>query len=263
MRRFAYESRKRFGRSARIDPQDANQAALTTLLSRLSRVDPEVLSDAYVFTAFKNALTDVHISAYGKPRPPSWIGRLGEPFTDIWRLFCLERYAETAIEELSRIERDLIRDTVQRLRARDDCPKNLVFVGIRQDADDLHDEANVSGAIVADNLDPVGEMDVSALQAMLSWVFAPQRQGSALDPEVSERLATALLQARQRLLDCCDLSDDERLMIRLRFLEGLSAPKAAEILGKQPQHVRRGIRRALDRVRACFDELALSPDDFV
>jgi RNA polymerase sigma-70 factor (ECF subfamily) len=51
------------------------------------------------------------------------------------------------------------------------------------------------------------------------------------------------------------LSDDDRELLDLRVVGGLSADEVASVLGKQPGAVRMAQSRALDRLRGHFQEI--------
>jgi RNA polymerase sigma-70 factor (ECF subfamily) len=52
----------------------------------------------------------------------------------------------------------------------------------------------------------------------------------------------------------CRLSDEDREVLELRVVAGLSSDQTAEVLGKRPGAVRMAQARALERLRALMEE---------
>ncbi len=104
----------------------------------------------------------------------------------------------------------------------------------------------------------------------LSWSRAAQRQD---DPEGYARQVMARLAARRRHQRCChgltcpqeqppvtdpvertlaDLSPRQRVLLALRYVDGLTEPEIADVLGSSRASVRGQVAQALDRLRAAL-----------
>jgi RNA polymerase sigma-B factor len=108
-------------------------------------------------------------------------------------------------------------------------------------------------------------LEVSRAYSPLSLSAASSSDDDELDPlesigtveheyEVSED--RAVLEPGMRVLD-----DRERLILRLRFYEGLTQSQIAQKVGISQMHVSRLIRRALEKMRSEISPEIEGPDD--
>lgn len=235
-------------------------------------------NEAYVLTAAKNILIDYSKARYGYRRPPVWIQRLGRLWETVYRLLCIlkrdpeeitvdmvkaqqQRHAPTDAETQATTEQ-LVQDAIRAiLRQERDCrqPKSPTLVSLDIDGDDdqspRHEIEQPCSAVdqVLERADLHRLLETLG-QYMLSPEPAPiappiQRPSD----HVLARLATFAADLR--------LTDQERLLLRLLFEEGLSARAAAQHLGQSERQVQRQRQRILARIAESLARAGLT--DFI
>jgi DNA-directed RNA polymerase specialized sigma24 family protein len=224
---------KRFGQSP-----DA-QAAENYALDAVSANDWQRLRegykgrgspDAFLAITLKHLLEDYAVRKYGRKRPPTWIVRLGTVWKRIHQMLCLQRQPEEKIVDHfcaddEHDERD-IRSAILQIKGRvPDCGQYL--------GEYLDDEGLVA-ANTADEAHAPPERLVD-----VEWQILVDAVREALGVGKPENQV-----GRPNLA----LSDDERLLLRLVYHEGLSLPKAAKALKLHEQKARRMHRAVIERL---------------
>jgi len=258
LERFHKETRRRFGHFDNLDVDDIASEAQRRLFERFQGIDEERLTPAYVLTAFRNHLEDIRRAIFGRVRPPTWIAELGEPYLSIFTFFCLDKLPPDEICRRLEVVIEILDAVTRRIRAEDNCPKEWHMVPVNPvDAfDDGSPEVVLPGQSSSDD-DPLEAADLlSFLAVALEW--------GELDLDDNERdallatTATAVSRKWLELRETIDISDQERIMLRLHYGEGLSARRVAEILGERDHNVRRAIKRACGRIGDVLQQHGIS-----
>jgi RNA polymerase sigma factor (sigma-70 family) len=270
IRHYRQASRDFFGHTS-VDAEDACADAQLILYRRLRDRDCATLSEAYVRTAFKNALRDVYRRHFGRPRPPAWVQRLGPIWERLFELFCLQRLPVEAITETllhsasstevagtpsPRTPLPLwVETAVQRLREAQACPEDEVqTVSIDHGGEDEERSIDLPGAQHAETA--LGEAEIGGLIfTLLGW-------GGGRPTATADKLTRRVMERWHELSERLEINDDERLMLRLVYQEDLPVTEVARLLGHEAHHVRRSIKRVLARIREVLVANGIRFEDF-
>ena len=216
--------------------------------------------DAFVRVAYRSVLEDFRRRERGRPRVPREMALVGPPVDAIFFAHCLRAKPVEVIAEELRLALDTVRRWTRWLSANDKCPKRPVHVPIDggeggEGAMDLPDDG--PGAPSTDG----AETEMRDLLLALFELGAPDDgAGDASDTgATADRLGHALRGRLPEMRTALALDDDDRLLLRLRYVEGLSAPAAAAALGEHPQALRRREKRRLGELRDVLERFGIHP----
>ena len=200
----------------------------------------------YLFALFNHCLEDFVRARFGRHRPPAWLPRLGSLWLRIYQLLCLEgEEPEQVINLLSGGDsrpQEEVRKVVDTILGRvPDCGHEIVYVP-------LDDEGE--GVEVSDHryhperllIQQEWEQLLAAIREMMG------HPGSDVFSRDSGPLAQALAAAVEGMA----LRDDERLILRMVFQDGLKISVVARRLGLPDHQVRRMCAAILQRFRAAL-----------
>lgn len=246
------------------DPVTAEEAS-TFILDQLShnnwqRCDSfngSSQPETWLFSVAANLLEEFARKRFGRARPPAWLQQQGELWVTIWHFLCLERHmAESIIDRLSHDgsrEPNLLHNIIRTIRARlpwcgaSHTPIPTEFITEDGSTVNLLDQHLHSPA-------PLEAMTADLREQVLATLHVLAGLDDTSAP-LSDSLA-GLAALRQQL----QLEDDERLLLKLHFQEGLSGQAIARLLGVPNHQPGRQIRRLLDRIRHAFHEQGLLPE---
>ena len=173
---------------------------------------------------------------YPRARPPQWLRRLGDMWLQIWRRLCLKRDAvESIVDALG--DRDAarceeIRGAAAQIRARiPNCGQVVA-----EESADLGDEMAVSQ-------DAMRALDSATAETLLN-IAAEMLQGDA-PVALAESAKTALREALA-------MEDDDRLLLKLVYDEGMKVAAAARALGMTRKQASRRHLALLDQLRGAL-----------
>ena len=204
---------------------------------------------AYINTVYRNKLEDIRREECGRPRTPVAMKAEGSPITDIFNLYCLEKYSTTEIS----YRLDLPRATVARwtgwLANNKKCPKRLQVVSSYASSDDSIklEEFSLDYAD-SDSANPVEDHwsdseQLSPVRRLLLQAASTVDDQSDSDYPVEDE--SELMQWSEKLT----LSDEEALILRLRYIESNTVRKAAKVLNISPITLRNREAALLLRLR--------------
>lgn len=240
-------ARKRFG-----DTADA-EAAYNYALDAVSAEDWSRLRkgyrgrgrpDGFLAITFANLMEEYAVKKYGRRRPPKWVRDLGGMWPRIFEMLCLRRLLpETIVDAVSdgvAVVAAEARRAIAMVRAK--IPNCGQYTG----------EINVESEAAEDSAPP-GELaagEFRLLCEVLGDVFPSQA------PPVPDSLDAVSAAGESRLnalRDALDVDDEDRLILKLVYMDGQSIAKTARTLKLREHTVRRKHRRLLDTLRAELD----------
>ena len=213
--------------------------------------------ETWLFSVAANLLEEFARKRFGRARPPAWLQQQGELWVTIWHFLCLERQpGESIVDRFgaggSR-EPALLRQIISTIRGR------LPWCGVSQ--------MPIPSEYLAE--------DGSAVNILDHYQHSPAPL-DAMASELREDLLASLhtlaglgdsnirlpddLPALAALRQALQLEDDERLLLKLHFQEGLSGQAIARLLGVPDHQPGRQIRRLIQRLRQAFDQAGLLTD---
>ncbi len=206
----------------------------------------------FMVTVFSNLLEDFARARFGRKRPPTWIDRLGPIWKRIFQMLCLDRLNPLEIEhrlQQESIQASDVQDAVTLIRAKiSDCGGGNMLQS------------------------QWSEEDQSAQAS-----FSSSEYGSAIDKQIQTRMVTVLVQYLEEMFDDIEpstrhladfkalsariaLSDDERMLLRVVYLDGTTVPKAAALLNIREHTLRRRLKAVLSRIRVCLEDAGIDYD---
>ena len=238
------------------DPEDARATAIYRMLyEKLPASEPRNRDhlDAFVRTMFRNLVRDMIRERAGRPRPPAKMQLLGEPITNIFYKFCLERKpveviaAELALPELS------VQEWVTWLRANRKCPErtatvSLVAMSGRHRCDEFELPSDERDDPVAADVE--SEQMVGIGEWLLEMTASVDERASGAQAQTGVALRVRLREMRCALSEL--LSDEERVILGLRYREELSTEAISAATGLPAHTVRRREKAVLGRLRTFF-----------
>lgn len=232
------QARRRFGDSTLAE--EAALAVLDGLLQdgakRMKSYQGRGVPRAFLAAVSWRLLEDFARSRFGRKRAPGWIRQLGGIWEKLYTLLCLERFdiTDAVMAIAGDVEAKRTEEAAWTIRQRiEDC-------GSHQALEVDLDEEKLSGAESSVSPAQVEEQQKDELFRHLFLVLTD------LPQERIEKESTKL--ARLNL----SLTAEERLLLRLCFVDELSVTRAGEMLGINRFQAHGRIRRVLAKIR---DEL--------
>jgi DNA-directed RNA polymerase specialized sigma24 family protein len=221
----------------------------------------------FLISLASNLIEEFSRKRFGRPRPPVWLQAQGEIWVRLWKMVCLERQPlPSVIDRLTQTGQrttETVRHAIAVIRARlPACGQE----GAGECAtDDIQSWSDASGLVSRDQ-QPGTDLEqqavllfrrlISSLEADAAELtpLAEEICPEHLDPELAEKLRTLHQQLR--------LSDEEVLLLKMVFIDGLNKSKAARALGKPGHYGGRIINEALTRLHDAFRACDLDIESF-
>jgi RNA polymerase sigma factor (sigma-70 family) len=241
----------------RFASETLSQEAALFVMDRLEKDEWKLLRGyrgsarlkTYFSSVVYNLLEDFARNRFGRVRPPSWLKKLGGIWLLLYRLMCLERYsfseaAHLAADRYHHLGPEKIELMAERILGEiPTCGKNQ-FQEVPLD-EQRHGASSAQGPshVVAEEKERERIM-----KGLHDHFFGP-------DPDSNR--SKALFD----LLGCeVDLRADERLLLTLCHVEGLSVAAAAKKLGLNRFQAHGKLRRLYDRLRKGFESAGCSEE---
>jgi RNA polymerase sigma factor (sigma-70 family) len=238
--------------------------------SKLDSFKGNCKPETFLHTVTANYLEEFSRKRFGRPRPPEWLKRQGELWVQVWKLVCLERQMiQSVIDHLcckSLREPGAIQHIVVTVKAR------LPWCGesTREILLDKHDNDD-SDYDPADHIvheqtpdDELTEDAFSDLLLMISSLFLEKLDGDHFSDSrraSSNALAGKHYQSLQALKQNIELTDEERLLLRMVFQDGMKKSVVAKSLGMQEHLPGRILKRALAKISQAFHEVGIDMEE--
>jgi RNA polymerase sigma factor (sigma-70 family) len=211
---------------------------------------PPASLKAYLRAAFRNTLEDYLRKKEGYPRPPEWIKRLGSAYERIYKLLCLEQRAVNDIHSimtnLYQFTREFIERVIREVRAGViNCGQWRQIVSVDNPQAEV-DLLNTQSHHVASPELILQGMDASAL---FGAILGENVVSSANATETINKVITSIRQ--------CEISDDERLLLRLVYSDGQTVSAAARLINIPDAEARKLLKNVLKRLRHVLIEVGV------
>lgn len=219
----------------------------------------------FLYSLASNLIEEFSRQRFGRPRPPSWLQAQGETWVRMWKMLCLERQLLPSIlDKLSgTMESGLLTDIARTIKARmPNCGVSAM------DHESMEDVTSISDA--QQDGDGVANAAESAEVAEVILLLRSVVDDEPAEDHFSEdaRASAAGCAAENssafvRLREQLALSDDEKLLLKMIFVEGFSKSAASRALGLLPHQAGRIANSALQRIGDALRNCGLSLDDLV
>lgn len=227
----------------------AEEAALY-VIDMLEKDDCRILSNyrgaaklqTYFSVLVYNLLEDFSRKRFGRVRPPPWLKQLGGVWLMLYRLLCLERFSYLeatgqAADRYRHLPSGQIENIADRILGQIPSCGSPQYLQESFDNHGQYGTAHVSAEKV------IEEKERELLFRCLHDQFFGALSGRATRRAVSS------------LADCrIEFSGEERLLLKLRHMEGLSVTEAGKKLGLNRFQAHGKLRRLYARIRLTFEE---------
>lgn len=238
------------------DPEDVCSTAIYKLLfEKLPKAKPRHKENmhAFVRAMFRNVLEDTRRSYFGRPRVPTKMKLIGPPIDQIYFAFCLMSKPIAVIAAELRLGEDVTGHWVTWLKENNKCPQKVIKVSLSIATED---GGSREMEMTEDDGDPVGDGIVNEeLVALIDLLLELNENSEQRTSSLSQDLGRNLDAMREAI----DLSDEERLLIRLRFVEQLSVPATAKTLGNEVHTVRNREKQLITKLSTVFRRFGVTP----
>lgn len=251
---YKRETKNRFqGLISDLDNYEAE--AISRMLEKLSKNKPPKPSNpnAFLFTMFKNALIDFHRENYGRPRVPLKMKREGPVISKIFELHCLSKRSIDEISESLAVHKQIVRHWTSWLTNEKKCPKQLQMISADSGGED--GRGIVDSLSDVDNPNPTEQQTVdsedSAILGLLKGVMQP---GDSSEGDTVSGIEGAVI---ARLREQLQLSDEQVILLSMRYVEGMTKAAAAKELNLSRKAFEKQEVAVLSQMRQAFAMLGI------
>ncbi len=222
--------------------------------------------ESYLHTVTSHLLEEFSRQRFGRLRPPEWLKRQGALWLQIWKMLCLERQLLQSVVEhfCSNGLRELavINDAVKTIKAR------LPWCG-----GETHREVTTSSTPTDEGYDPTTlittnetpEQPVTEAQytetLLLISSLMNEKPIESLFGKTATDLCTSYVKKNQQKFDALrqkiQLTDEEKIIMRMHFQDGIKKSVIAKSLGMKEHLPGRKLKEALEKISAVFSELEI------
>ncbi len=222
-----------------------------------------------------NLLEEFSRKKFGRPRPPAWLARHGELWVNIWKRLCLERQPTPSLVDRythnNAYQKSWIEHVIRTIKAEvKDCGKKIEDPKPAEDFDNVLESTKLTGWPIGAAEMPGGDahgcgFDVEARAAaellLMLRTLLDDSPNTAQFSEQSRKQAMANAGANQKKLqnlrENLQLSDEERLVLRMIYSDGMAKTAVSRAL-KLPDHQAGLIaKKALARIRDALTQCGI------
>lgn len=223
----------------------------------------------FLVSMASNAIEEFSRKRFGRPRPPSWLQELGESWIKLWRSLCLERQPLPAIID---------RFCEGGFRVADEVAKAARLIKARipscglgaRDSLDVEDIDALSDAVQSETSDQCGsetpEFDNpfhAELMMMMRLIIEDEPKNEVFQPAATagfDDLASQHGEKLEQLRSALALSDQEKIMLRMIHVDGLSKSATSKALGLPAHSAGRIVNEAMSRIHTALQQCGLDLD---
>ena len=238
--------------------------------SKLQSFKGQSKPETYLYTLTGNFLEEFARKRFGRPRPPEWLKRQGDLWIQVWKLICLERQmVQSVVDRLTYQacrEIQFIRNMITTIKAKiPTCGESTREISMQNtstenEGDDITD-------LIADNNTPDDTLSnayYSEILLMIASLFNDKITSSTfnnLSLKAANDYTENHLLPLNELRDKIELTDEERLLLKMVYQDGLKKSIVAKSLGMQAHMPGRIIKSTLDRISTAMQELGINIDE--
>jgi len=238
--------------------------------SRLYTFKGQSKPETFLFALTGNFLEEFSRKRFGRPRPPEWLKRQGEIWVQIWKLICLERQmVQSVIDQLTYNairEPGFIKQIVTTIKAKiPTCGESNREINISNtntdENEDVMPELNADHETPGDNISNAYYSEVLLLIASLFTDDISELTLRHQSIESANNYATEKAPSLNQLRDHIDLTDEERLLLKMVYQDGMKKSVIAKALGMQAHTPGRIIKRVLDSISEAMLDLGIDMNE--
>jgi len=215
-----------------------------------------------------NYIEEFARTKYGRARPPVWLKELGNLWVSVWKAICLERQmVETVVARFSQPglrAQGHVQDVIKTIKARiPSCGAASAGVCELADGDieGLSDALEAASSAAIPSMTKETEVQksfYSLVSVLLPANERPEQKPLEAKGEFSKlQTELSLTEGLSRLAPNIQLTDEQIILLRMVYLDGMSKGRAGAMLGLAAHQGVRKINDALAQLRQIFEK-----DDF-
>ena len=224
----------------------------------------------FLYTLASNLIEEFARKKFGRPRPPTWLKNQGELWVNLWKTVCLERQLVPVVIDrfaqngLRKIE--LIQHAIKVIKARiptcgqagvgEFCTENInASSDSQQHRTEDPKRSNLFESHAAQLYQVMME---SILVENVETSIKPtpfEPSGGMLSSELQQRLQT--------LRAALNLTDQEALLLRMIYIDGMSKSTSSLALGLPSHQGGRIVKETLERIKKAMLECDLDVNDLL
>lgn len=228
----------------------------------------------YLYSLASNLIEEFSRQRFGRPRPPTWLQEQGELWVQMWKLLCLERQLLPSI--LDRLcangarEPVLVENVARTIKARmPNCGLSAMDHQSTEDIAIISDAQQAAATPDENDFAQEGIHENAAVAEVVIMLRSVLAEPAAETDFSLEARASASDYALQRAADMrkfkqeLTLTDEEKILLRMIFVDGFSKSAASKALGMPSHQAGRIANSALARIGAAMRSCGLSLDDIL
>lgn len=227
--------------------------------------------ETYIHTLANNFIEEFSRKRFGRPRPPEWLKRQGDLWVKVWKMVCLERRLPQTVIDLM-CAGDLrepltVQKVIQAIKARLPwCGDSNREIAAHTFSDE-DSEQTVEDQIVEFNT-PETSIETSHLRDVMHMLgnLLSNNPNPASSENAAHRADSSIKDANihssLQLSHVLTLSDQEWVILRMVYQDGMKLNAVASFLGLKAHEPGRIMKTTLQRIATALETLGVSVDDF-
>jgi RNA polymerase sigma factor (sigma-70 family) len=227
--------------------------------------------ETYLHTVTNNYLEEFSRKRFGRPRPPEWLKRQGELWVQVWKLVCLERQMiQSVIDHLScktLREPAMIKHVISTIKARIPwCGESNREIMLEPQDGHSDEDFDPAERIAHEQTpgDDILQTQFTNTLLMIASIFNENPTEEFFDETNTQRasaMASTSIERLQTLRERLNLTDEERILLRMVYQDGLKKTAVAKSLGMQEHLPGRILKRVLARISDALQEVGIDIDE--
>jgi len=234
----------------------SKEEAVTYVIEKLSEDDwakcklhkGDSSPTTYLYTLSSNLIIEYSRKKFGRVRPPEWLKREGSFWVTVWKELCLDRkYEQTVIDRHCASgfrEASTVQGIVCTIKAK------IPWCGVSNRPssidDDSYSEQSYAddGGTISDTL----RRESYDQFLLLAQLILSNSQADTAQPATTSALSKKVCEITESI----NISSEERLMLRMFYIDGLSHSAIARSLGVAKHVPVRQNKKVLQKLQAAF-----------
>lgn len=232
------------------------------LLSFKGNCKPE----SYLHTVTSHLLEEFSRQRFGRLRPPEWLKRQGTLWLQVWKMLCLERQLIQSIVEhccLNNLrEHSVIHEAIRTIKARlpwcgGDAHREIATSN-NTDESDYDPTAHIATNETPEQ--PVTEAHYTETLLLISSLMN-EKPIETMFGKTATELCSNYVNKNQQKFDALRqkllLTDEEKIIMRMHFQDGIKKSVIAKSLGMKDYLPGRILKELLAKISVVFEELEI------
>jgi hypothetical protein len=227
--------------------EDARQILAMALHRMIENKDSSSLSEGFIMTSFRHAVTDCHRKKYGRGEPRAWLKAFGDLGKRLFELYCLAKMKrmevlESVDSELSTSSEVSVKPQAEELLNEMDHRRECAGKAMQETPLQGGSDEDVE---IPDRNNPEDELQASQVVALRAYLFGDlgcSYQGIEHVVEKMERIVDSLSGVRE-------FDDDQRFIIHATLSGKLTEKQIGELLDLSVRQVRYKRSKTLDLIK--------------